>query len=152
MLKLDACATTNKRTYHSVVLEMHTKLRCNQILLKLHNIYRGATIFQYPLGFPATSMTLGITFFKYPIYFLHTSGVSVTQNCRFQFFKVLRLVKVSEVLFQGNRLAFIIPANIITPCTEIPPHMCILTGCLARCFRVRGCNLFRKHILLCCSS
>ena len=83
MLKLDACATTNKRTYHSVVLEMHAKLRCNQILCSYYIIrmYRGATIFQYPLGFPATSMTLGITFFKCPIYFLHTSGVSVTQNC-----------------------------------------------------------------------
>ena len=92
MLKLDACATTNKRTYHSVVLEMHTKLRCNQILLKLHNIYRGATIFQYPLGFPAISMTLGITFFKCPIYFLHTSGVSVTQNCSIPAFNSSRFL------------------------------------------------------------
>ena len=39
------------------------------------------TLSQYPLGPPSFSITLGITFLRCPIYFAHTSGVIVAQNC-----------------------------------------------------------------------
>lgn len=44
--------------------------------------------------------------------------------------------------------ALIIPVKImmlVAPLADIPPQMCTLTGCFARCFNRHGCLCFLKH-------
>ena len=48
----------------------------------------------------------------------------------------------------SKRSALITPANIIilvAPLLDIPPQICIFTGCFALCLSCRGCRRFLKH-------